>query len=44
MKIAIVTGASEALKYKEGNLHASESEVISHITKNMNEILGNIDQ
>ena len=43
MKIAIITGASEALKYKERNPHASESEVISHITKNMSNILENID-
>jgi len=44
LKIAIATGASEALRYKERNPHASDSEVLGHITKKMNEIISNIEE
>ncbi|HLC78333.1 MAG TPA: hypothetical protein VJH92_04365 [Candidatus Nanoarchaeia archaeon] len=44
VKIAVISGASEALKYKAKNPHASDSEVLSHITKNMKYIIDNIDQ
>jgi hypothetical protein len=43
LKMAVVAGASKALKYKEVHPSASESEVINHITTNIREILDNID-
>ena len=43
-KVAIIVGASHALKYKEKNPRASEHEVIQHITKEMDTILDQIDK
>jgi hypothetical protein len=43
LKMAIIAGASHAMKYKEKNPHASESEVINYVTGNVREILDNID-
>lgn len=43
LKIAVIAGASTALSYKEKKPSASESEILSYITKNVREILGRID-
>ncbi|MEK6926370.1 MAG: hypothetical protein AABW50_03775 [Nanoarchaeota archaeon] len=43
LKMAIIAGASKALKYKEAKPSATESEIINHITRNMREILGKVD-
>jgi hypothetical protein len=43
IKMAIVAGASYAMKYKEQNPHASESEVMSHVTQNISKILSDIE-
>lgn len=43
LKIAIVSGATHALKYKEQNPNASDSEVLKHITNNAPEILKKMD-
>lgn len=44
LKMAIIAGAAKAIKYKEQNPKASESEVIGHITKNINKIIDNLDK
>jgi len=43
MKMAIIAGASNALKYKEKKPNATESEVINDIMHNINEILLKIE-
>jgi len=42
LKLAIIAGGSRALKYKEQNPAASESEVMNDITRNIKEIIRNI--
>lgn len=43
MKMAIIAGASHALKFKEKNSEASEETILQHITKEAGKILENID-
>ncbi len=43
LKMAIVAGAGSALKYKDQHPKADESEVMSYITKNINEIISKLD-
>ncbi|MBU0466644.1 MAG: hypothetical protein KJ718_02790 [Nanoarchaeota archaeon] len=43
LKMAIIAGASHALKFKEKNPHATEQEVLQHITEKTNEILSKIE-
>ncbi len=43
IKMAVISGAAHAMRYKEKNPRASESEVISHVTKKIDEILDKID-
>jgi hypothetical protein len=43
IKVAIVAGASHALKFKEKNPNATEDQILQHITKESENILKNID-
>ena len=43
IKIAVIAGASSALKYKERNPRATEQEILQHITSEANLILSKID-
>lgn len=44
MKRAFIAGASCAIDYKERNPRASESETMSHATKDMRRILKEIEE
>jgi len=44
IKMAIISGASHAIRYKEENPRASESEVIQHVSNKAGEILGKLDE
>ena len=41
--IAVIAGASEALKYKEENFNAEDQEVLRFVTKKAKEIIRKID-
>ena len=43
LRMAIIAGASHALKFKEKNWRATEDEVVRHVSENVKEILGKID-
>jgi len=43
IKMAVIAGASSALSYKGKKPSATESEIINHITRNINEIIEKID-
>ena len=43
IKLAVVAGASEALKYKEKNPRATEQEIIQNLTNRMSEIVRKLD-
>ena len=43
LKMAIIAGASHAMRYKEEHPNASESEVIQAVNREMHEILRKID-
>jgi hypothetical protein len=44
VKMAAISGASHALKFREQNPHATEAEVLQHVSTNMDEILEKIDK
>ena len=44
MKRALIAGAGAALKYKEKNQSAGESEVMSHVTKEMGKLIKEIEE
>ncbi len=44
LKMAIVAGAANALKYLEEHPKAPESEVMGHVTKNIDRIIDGIDE
>ena len=44
MKMAIIAGASHAIKFKEKNPEANEETILQHITKEAGKILSNIDE
>ncbi|MEK6847522.1 MAG: hypothetical protein AABX50_00150 [Nanoarchaeota archaeon] len=44
MKMAIVAGAAAAMKYKEKNPNATESEIMNHVTQNMEKIIRDIEE
>ena len=44
MKMAIIAGASHALKFKEQKWKATEEEVIQHVTSKVQDILDKIDK
>ncbi len=43
LKMAVIAGASHALKYKEKNFRATEEEVLQHISKNTDKIIKQMD-
>jgi acetone carboxylase gamma subunit len=43
LKMAIIAGASHAIKFKEKNWRATEDEVVRHVSENVREILEKID-
>ncbi len=44
IKMAVITGAASAIKYKEEHPRASESETMSHITREMRKIIRNLEE
>jgi len=44
LKMAIISGASHAARYKESHPKASEEEVISYVSKEVDKILEKIDE
>ncbi len=44
LKMAIISGASHALKYKRENPNATEEEALQHVNREMGEILNKIDK
>ena len=44
LKRAFIAGAGANLKYKEKNQSANESEIISHITKDMGRLIKEIEE
>ena len=44
LKMAIISGASHAIRFKEKSPRASEDEVIRHVTMEVDKILENIDE
>ena len=44
LKMAIISGASHAIRFKEKSPRASEDEVIRHVTKEVDNILEKIDE
>ncbi|GIU68675.1 MAG: hypothetical protein KatS3mg093_432 [Candidatus Parcubacteria bacterium] len=44
VKRAFIAGAGMALKYKEKKPNASESEVMSHVTKEMEKVIREIEK
>ena len=44
LKVAVIAGASEALKYKDKNPRASDQEIIQHVADKTNEIINNIEE
>ena len=43
LKMAIIAGASHALKYKDQHWKATPEEILQHISKHMEEILKQMD-
>ncbi len=43
LKMALVSGAAHALKYKRANPHASDDDAIQHVTREGEEILRKLD-
>lgn len=44
LKMAIISGASHAIRFRETNPRATEDEVVRHVTKEVNSILEKIDK
>ncbi|MDO8460520.1 MAG: hypothetical protein Q7S74_05395 [Nanoarchaeota archaeon] len=44
IKMALISGASHALKYKQENPRATDTEVVGHIAREAKIILGKLDQ
>ncbi len=44
LKIALISGASHALRYKEKNPGATEQEILQHLADESDEILEKIDE
>ena len=44
LKMAVISGASHAIRYREENPRATEQEVIQHITKEAQNIIDKIDE
>lgn len=43
IKMAVIAGAASALKYKNAHPNASESETMSHVTREMRKIISEIE-
>jgi hypothetical protein len=43
IKMAVIAGASEAIKNKSQNPHMSDDEVLKHVARRVDEIIDNID-
>ena len=43
VKMAVIAGASYAMKHKEKNPRASESETMSYVTRNIDKIIKDIE-
>jgi len=43
LKVAVISGASHALKYHAANPHMTDEDVIRYISSNVNTILSKID-
>jgi len=43
IKLAVIAGASSALKYKDKHPRATEQEVLQHIADSSNEIISKIE-
>jgi hypothetical protein len=43
LKMAVISGASNALKFKDKNPNATEQEILQHITDNASEIIAKIE-
>ncbi|MEI6731879.1 MAG: hypothetical protein WCK90_04320 [archaeon] len=43
LKMAVISGASHAIKYKEQNPHATADEILRHVTREIQSILDKID-
>lgn len=44
LKMAVIAGASYALKYQERNPRASESEIMNHVSENLGKIINDIEE
>lgn len=44
LKLAVISGASHALRYKKSNPRASDEEVLRQVTREMQNILSKIGQ
>jgi len=44
IKMAVISGASHALKYRDKNPRATNEEAIRHVTDKMDEILAKIEE
>jgi hypothetical protein len=44
IKMAIIAGASTALKYKSQDYKATDQEILQKVTQDMKDILSNIDR
>ena len=43
VKMAVIAGAAEALKHKSQNPKKTDEDVIKHITRSVEDIIGKID-
>lgn len=44
VKMAVIAGAAYAVKYKEQNPNATESEVLKHVTKEIGNIINQLEE
>lgn len=44
LRMAVIAGASHAIKYRDTHLRASTAEVIKHINEQMDNILATMEQ
>ena len=43
LRMAVIAGATNAMKYLQQHRHASHDEALRHVINNANEIIGKID-
>ena len=44
IKMAVISGAASAIRYKEEHPNASESEVMRYVTKRMEKIIRDVEE